>query len=176
PLRALIERGRALLLTGLIVVCLFPVTRGFAQEETDTAYFRNVSAKLILECFKQAREAVLLQDAVLCWPSGTGRAYLDRKTPQPETEDVETICKNARAAPGADRRVLDRRVINDVISLAKNAVIDTRGIRIIGGIYCSTIDLTGIDIPYSLVLDRSIVWGGNIETRNFRTGGDFSVD
>src|SRR3954467_11588652 len=97
PLRALIERGRALLLTGLIEVCLFPVTRGFAQEETDTAYFRNVSAKLILECFKQAREAVLLQDAVLCWPSGTGRAYLDRKTPQPETEDVEKCEGRARS-------------------------------------------------------------------------------
>ena len=53
--------------------------------------------------------------------------------------------------------------------------INSIGIRIIGGIYCDGVDLSGMDIPYSLILDRSI-FRGRVNVRNFRTKGDLSVN
>jgi len=53
--------------------------------------------------------------------------------------------------------------------------IDPTGVRIIGGVYCDQVDLAGLDLKYSLILDRAVFRNG-IAARNLRVSGDFSID
>jgi hypothetical protein len=76
-----------------------------------------------------------------------------------------------------------RRLPADVIkriAANKDAQIAPSGIRIIGAVFCGTphggaLDLAGLDLPYSLVIDRSVV-NGYIDARNLRIKGDFSFE
>ena len=134
-------------------------------------------------------EAVLVPDGagVVCAKPSKGGDYLDgavapqskeKRYLHPHMIDSETVCAQERSAPGADKRVLDRGFIKDLVRESiekKEKKIDPIGIRILGGIYCDGLDLVGLDIPYSLVLDRSI-FRGRVDIRNFRTKGDLSVD
>jgi hypothetical protein len=49
------------------------------------------------------------------------------------------------------------------------------GIRIFGAIFCERVKLVGLELPFSLVLDKSVFAKG-IEIRNVRVKGDVSFD
>ena len=146
----------------------------------------NQTAEAIVRCLKQSKEAVLFpDDGVNCVDKrGADEALATRKADLPQMIDVRAICEREQIAPGKDKRVLDRMIIKSVAQVAANETIDRSGIRVIGAIFCNGLELTGIDLPYSLVLDRSVIWSGkypntlfgNIEARNMRIAGDFSVD
>src|SRR5262249_13840019 len=71
-------------------------------------------------------------------------------------------------------RVLGSRIIKELFRKSR-AAIDSIGIRIIGGIYCDGVDLNGLDLPFSLILDQSIFMG-RVNIRNFHTRGDLALD
>jgi hypothetical protein len=75
---------------------------------------------------------------------------------------------------GDDKRLLDPGIVKDLIRQAQGKI-DPRGIRLIGGVFCEGVDLTGLDIPFSLVFDRSI-FVHDVDVRNFHTKGDLSLD
>jgi hypothetical protein len=124
----------------------------------------------ILSCLETGQEAVLLQrEPVQCAAFGDGVKLLEQKSPgAPKNVNVASACEDP-----ADLRRLSG---NAVKHLAKQLNrIDSIGIRVIGAIFCRNLDLVGLDIPYSLVLDKSVFAGG-ILARSFRTHGDLSFD
>jgi hypothetical protein len=124
----------------------------------------------ILSCLETGQEAVLLQsEPVQCAAFGKGVRLLERKSPDAlKNTNIDRICNDP-----ADLRRLPG---NAVKLLAKQSNrIDSTGIRVIGGIFCENLDLIGLDIPYSLVLDKSVFFDG-VLARSFRTHGDLSFD
>ncbi|MGD9542146.1 MAG: hypothetical protein AB7V61_14600, partial [Methylocystis sp.] len=139
---------------------------------------RGDTTSRIAACLMVGMEAVLIPDlkGVLCAPPKKGRLVLDqtietgaRRYPFVNTIDADEICARRR-----DARVLDRRIVKKIVQ-EKLSKIDPTGIRIIGGIYCDGVDLVGLDLPVSLVLDGSIFLNG-IDIRNFRSRGDLAFD
>jgi hypothetical protein len=120
----------------------------------------------ILQCVSVAQEAVLLPDSVACAPYGHGGGKVPPDTPL--NLDFAGVCNDKddwRALPG-----------NTIKLLAKQPNrIDPQGIRLLGAVFCDSVDLIGLELPYSLVLDRSVFSGG-ILGRSFRTHGDLSLD
>lgn len=83
-------------------------------------------------------------------------------------DEIDKICRDN------DRRALSGDLIKRIVALAKDSI-GPMGIRIIGGVYCNQLDLAGLDLPYSLILDRAVFTNG-IAARNLRVKGDFSFD
>jgi hypothetical protein len=81
-------------------------------------------------------------------------------------EDVEKICNDPN-----DQRRLSSNAIKKIAAQK----IDPLGIRIVGAIFCESVDLAGLDLQYSVVMDFSFLRKG-IEARNFRTRGDLIFD
>jgi hypothetical protein len=132
-------------------------------------------------CLSAGMEAVMVPQSagVFCTRAGMGEKFLDRKQKEkdsgyqhPHQIDAETICRE-KSRPAADRRILDRHFIKELAREADS--IDPRGIRVIGGIFCDGLDLIGLTIPFSIVLDQSIFLKG-VDLRNFHTSGDFAAD
>jgi hypothetical protein len=78
-----------------------------------------------------------------------------------------------------DPRRLPANVIKRIVA-NKEAQIAPSGIRIIGAVFCGSphgaaLDLAGLDLAYSLVIDRSVV-NGYLDARNLRIKGDLSFD
>lgn len=143
----------------------------------------NSAPSKITACLKIGMEAVLIPEwaGVVCATPMKGGDFLDgneaapgksKQYAHPHKVNVREICEAQ-----TDRRILGRDIIKKLVRQAAQEI-DPAGMRIIGGIFCSGLDLNGVDIPYSLVLDRSIVTGtdGQIDIRNFRTRGDLSLD
>jgi hypothetical protein len=141
----------------------------------------SVSSKIVA-CLKVGMEAVLVPEwpSVVCATPMKGGEFLDgheastenkNQYAHPHKVDVRKVCEEHH-----DQRILGKDIIKKLVrQLAQD--IDPIGMRIIGGIFCFGLDLSGLDIPYSLVLDRSIVGeGGQVDLRNFRTRGDLSMD
>jgi hypothetical protein len=124
----------------------------------------------ILHCLETGQEAVLLQrEPVQCAAFGTGTRLLEQKSPgAPRNVNVASACDDP-----ADLRRLPGNAIK--LLAKQSSRIDPIGIRVIGAIFCQTLDLIGLDIPYSLVLDKSVSADG-IMARSFRTHGDLSFD
>ena len=71
-----------------------------------------------------------------------------------------------------------RRLTAETIkTIAKNTdkKIGPHGIRILRAIFCEKVDLVGLELPFSLVLDKSVFTEG-IEIRNIKMRGDLSFD
>jgi hypothetical protein len=83
--------------------------------------------------------------------------------------DVTAICGD-----NANPRRLSADLIKRLAAQKPRAIAPT-GIRILGGVFCEGLDLVGLDIPYSLVLDYS-TFRGTFNARNFRTKNDLSID
>ncbi len=144
----------------------------------------------MLVCLARGLEAVLVAEfnGVVCASASRGRSFLesttvDTKTRRyPDSRQIrpEEVCTHA---PTSDRRIVSRTFVKDLMRDAKEKI-DPKGVRIIGGVYCDGIDLSGLDLPYSLALDKSIFTCTHstecrrvpIEIRNFRTKGDLSLD
>jgi len=131
----------------------------------------------IVSCLSVGMEAVLIPDrmGVVCTRPFLGEPFLEKEVryAPPNMIDSKSIC-DQQNTPSADKRILDLRFIKELLRKSQSAI-DSTGIRIIGGIYCDGVDLSGLDIPFSLILDRS-VFMGRVNVRNFRSKGDFSID
>jgi hypothetical protein len=73
-----------------------------------------------------------------------------------------------------DPRALRGDIVKRIVDQA-GSTIGPMGIRIIGGVYCDRLDLAGLDLQYSLILDSALFTSG-ILARNLRVKGDFSID
>lgn len=122
----------------------------------------------IVACLAKGEEAVLLKTrSVGCAPFGKG---VDRVTASEGSEpiNIADVCNDP-----ADQRRLSGNAIK-LIAKQKERINPT-GIRLIGGVYCKQLDLIGLELPFSLVLDKSAFKQG-VQGRSFRTQGDLSFD
>lgn len=148
----------------------------------------------ILACLSVGMEAVMIPEApgVVCVPPKVGGKFLDEKEAGPKRSDkkpqmyahphkleFEKSCAKSVDPIVVDPRVLERDFIKRLVRQTENTKsdkkIDPNGIRIIGGIFCDGLDLVGLDLPFSVVLDRSI-FISQVDVRNFRTKGDLAFD
>jgi hypothetical protein len=152
----------------ILILQLFPA---FAQTSAQKAELATKVIDQIIGCVRNAKEAVLLpRDDVQCLDYQTGAKFLGEKTEDmPLKIDVPNICKDPE-----DRRTLPGSAIK-TIARRQPSTVDPMGIRIIGAIFCDPLDLIGLELPYSLVVDKSIFAQG-IQARTFRTHGDLSLD
>ena len=146
----------------------------------------------VLACLSRGLEAVMVPDydGVLCAAVSRGRFFLDAAAQKrvgsapylpAESIKLDELCATDRPSP--DKRLIPRSLIKDLVR--KSGVeIDPRGVRIIGGVYCEGLELSGVDMPFSLALDKSVFTCTSstecrrspIDIRNFRTKGDLSLD
>jgi hypothetical protein len=139
---------------------------------TEPSDIKKVVIDQILACLVKAQEAVLLEDKVECARYLDGKNVLAEKSPtMPLTIDHASVCKNRLR----DWRVLRGDTIKVLARQASVTPIDSKGIRIFGAVFCEALDLVGLELSYSLVLEKSIFVDG-IEGRSFRTRGDLSLD
>jgi hypothetical protein len=135
----------------------------------------------IIACLSQGSE-VVMAPALACVPRQDGPGNGDKiakqaHMPLGERErdgDWDKVC-----ADSSDPRRLPSDAIKR-IAAHKAAQVAPSGIRIIGAVFCgapdsAALDLAGLDLPYSLVIDRSVV-NGHLDARNLRIKGDFSFD
>lgn len=138
------------------------------------------SASRIAACLKAGMEAVLVpyDKSILCAEPKKGEAILDLRSDPPESSPkfpfANVVNAQELCAQRSDPRLLNRRIVKQILQKHRSEI-DPTGIRILGGIYCDGVDLTGLELPFSLVLDRSIFLK-NVEIRNFRSKGDLAFD
>jgi hypothetical protein len=126
--------------------------------------------KRIVECATAGQEAVLLTQGVECKDYRQGEKFVPPDMPM--KLNAEEICEESADRP-KDWRKLSEKAIKKIVGLTES--VDPRGIRIFGGIFCKRLDLAGLNLAYSLVIDRSLFKDG-FEARNFHTQGDLSFD
>jgi hypothetical protein len=121
----------------------------------------------ILSCLNSGQEAVLLLNSFECVPPRQGSRLLKESSPDEQAcADKENASKDRRRLPGdAIKR----------IATQKDVPLPPTGIRIIGAIFCDQVDLVGLDLASSLVIDESLFAKG-VLARNFHTRGDLSFD
>src|SRR5260370_5339329 len=142
-----------------------------AQSAEVNSQVSNDSLDKIAGCLSEGEEAVLLQGDIICKPYREGSGYLKGENLQtPFDVELTKVCKDP-----ADRRRLNADAMKKIALKHDARAIAPSGIRIIGAIFCDQLDLVGLELRYSLVLDRSLFKSG-INARNFRTNGDFSID
>ena len=88
----------------------------------------------------------------------------------PYKQDGDKVCSD----PQYEKQILNGNIIKRFVNEAKKKV-GAAGIRIIGAIFCEELDLAGLELQYSLVIDRSVFKDG-IDARNLRVMGDLSLD
>lgn len=181
------SRIRRLIATALLVISVSPAAADpFRATVPDPAHEPAPAAvpaaaddntfALIAECLKRGGEVSLRSaDAPLCHAYGEGIRLLERNAQLAGPSiNYDDICNTATDDLVKDRRILPGRTIKRLAALGRDAI-DPSGVRIIGAIFCEKIDLIGLDIPYPLVLDRSI-FVKDVEIRNFRSQGDVSLE
>jgi len=168
---------RAQATTAYVVAFLLQLTVAWATlDAPPTISEADPVIKRIVECVQAGREALLLAaDLPECKDYRAGKNFLPSEMP---TElNVEETCPDPKDKPAheeaKDSRKLSGDAIKRIVSLTKS--VDPRGIRIFGAIFCEELDLTGLDLSYTLVIDRSLFNNG-FEARNFHTQGDLSFD
>jgi hypothetical protein len=124
----------------------------------------------MVACLSRGQEIVMAPKPE-CKPYGEGNktAEKDKMPFGARDGNWEQICQ------GKDE---PRRLPSDTIkriAAQKDTAIAPSGIRIIGAVFCSGIDLVGLDLPYSIVIDHSAVVG-DIDGRNLRVKGDLSFE
>jgi hypothetical protein len=129
-------------------------------------------AKEIIECLAKGGEFLIdpkdLAKPCIPWSQNPAPALNPDLPFNLDHDELDKICR------GNDRRSLPPDIIKKIVAHA-SGLIGPTGIRIIGGVYCNQLDLAGLDLPYSLVLDKAIFRNG-IAARNLRVKGDFSLD
>jgi hypothetical protein len=168
---------------GLRAACLsftlaLQITSAFAAGELPTLGSEQARSDAdavasIIHCITQGEEAVLLREGVKCAEYRKGADLLDEKSrDMPLKIDPAQIC-SVKDNP-IDTRRLSGDAIRRIISQTKSSA-DPRGVRIIGAAFCEKVDLTGLNLNHSLVVDRSLFSEG-LEVRNFHTLADLSFD
>jgi hypothetical protein len=125
----------------------------------------------IADCAHQGLEIVMLMTGPDC--------VARTKGPKKKTSDVPfgIADLDARCKDDNERRKLGPEIIKQVVRYAdeQKQPIAPSGIRIIGAIFCDRLDLEGLDLPYSLVLDHS-AFAAHLSGRNLKIRSDFSLD
>jgi hypothetical protein len=131
----------------------------------------DATFQVMVGCLARGQEIVMVAPRPECRSYGEGAAIAEAsRIPFGAREgDWDRICQAnddpRRLAPDAIKRVATQ----------KDIAIAPTGIRIIGAVFCRGVDLVGLDLPYSIVIDHSVV-EGNIDARNLRVKGDFSFE
>jgi hypothetical protein len=165
--------ARAILLPAALL--LLSIGEPQAQNETGSAALipadrfelPDPAFRAIAQCLSAGNEIVLAPE-LHCVPYEAGHKELEGQDIQLKT-DVEPICRDAHHPRRLPANVVKR------LAAQKETPIAPSGIRILGAVFCEDLDLVGLDIPYSLVLDSSI-FARSIDSRNFRTKNDLSFD
>ncbi|MDC7785582.1 hypothetical protein PQJ75_15900 [Rhodoplanes sp. TEM] len=154
-------------LAGMIVAAaaLLPAGQGRAQHGAPAEGVKP-DLKAIADCLAAGREIVMTPQPD-CVDRQAGDETAEKAGMPLGERDWVRACSN-----GGDPRRLPRDTVK---RLAREADIAPSGIRIVGALFCDGIDLAGVDLPYSLVLDRSVVMGV-VDARNLRLKGDFSIE
>jgi hypothetical protein len=128
----------------------------------------------ISNCLADDEEAVLFTDHVDCVPYREAAKYLENDQ-APFDFNSERDCPRESST---NRPFNGRHLTGDAIkklALRAQGKVGPHGVRIFRAIFCEKVDLVGLDLPFSLVLDKS-VFNDGIEIRNLRINGDLSVD
>ena len=110
----------------------------------------------------------MAKTTISCVQYRDGSKYLDPDAPW--NLDMDAICVD----DSTDWRRLDGDIVKKLVA-NKEKPIAPSGIRILGAVFCEMLDLVGLDLPHSLVIDRSVFKEG-IEARNLKIRGDISID
>jgi hypothetical protein len=155
-----------------ILISVLQFGSAFAAEQADDPEKEVIEH--IGRCLTDGKEAVLLATAVKCKDYGTGIKLLHQEDPNmPFGYGADELCANADTT-ARDWRKLSGKAIKHIYATQK-APLGTTGIRIVGAVFCDTVDLVGLDLPYSVVIDGSFLRQG-LDARNFRVRGDLSFD
>jgi hypothetical protein len=128
----------------------------------------------ITQCLQDGLEAFMTAQGPECVKRNTGNKTA-RATGMPfGVENPAVVCDNEE---NPDQRRLSGDTVIRVLQLATKLArpIAPSGIRIVGAIFCGELDLTGLDLPYSLILDNS-AFAGLVMVRNVKIRGDLSFD
>jgi len=115
----------------------------------------NSAPSKIIACLKVGMEAVLIAEApgVVCATHRKGGDFLDRNEAATEKRSQFAHPHKIDAVKTCDEYTDLRILENDIVKvLMRQAAqdINPTGIRIIGAIFCSGLDLNGLNLPYSL--------------------------
>ena len=128
----------------------------------------------ISKCLRKDKEAVLLPNGVQCKDYRQGADFLNITAPNaPFDFDANRDCPTNLPRPPNPRR-LSGDAIQQLMNELKSNV-PSFGIRILGAIFCTRLTLVGLDLPFSLVLDKSVFADG-VEFQNLHIKGDLSFD
>jgi hypothetical protein len=154
---------------------IFDLSLAAAQPTSQSGGLGKKIVDGIVDCLSHGGDAVLLRRGVQCEPYLEGASYLENnpsegKLRENRTKEIITAACNDLK----DARRLPAEIIKTLAKQTPSRV-DPKGIRILGALFCDGLDLVGLDLVYSVVLDKSI-FRGEIDARNFHTRGDFSLD
>jgi hypothetical protein len=160
---------------GIVATLAITLTETRAADPNFSAVTTEAAAIAAIEkCLLQGMEVVMLPVGVKCEPYRSGTPFLAKEEPNaPFNFDSERDC--SKTALGSFNA---RRLSGDTIRrLAGDLKLNTGspGIRVLGAIFCEKVTLVGLELPFSLVLDKSAFARG-IEVRNVQIKGDFSLD
>src|SRR4051812_30264550 len=153
---------RPLAVLALVAISLIP-----AAAEDDAG--PHPDYQKIKECIGTGGEVVLSLDSVGCTAYGSGKFHVPANAAY--TIAAAEVCANPQ-----DRRQLPADIIKRLAEKTdgKDAY-KPSGIRILGAVFCTQLDLVGLDLSSGLTLDRALFAKG-INARWFRTRGDLSLD
>ena len=127
----------------------------------------------IVACLHEGREIFMSREqGAMCVLRGQGGRRAQESGMPYAIGDIATAC-----ADETDQRRLYGDTVKRVLRTAaqKSQAIAPTGIRIIGALFCTEVDIVGVDLPHSLVLDYTASQG-RIFGRNIQIRGDLSID
>jgi hypothetical protein len=160
----------------LVLGVVLQLDQAIAQEQPAATVSKpdKDAVERIYDCLVAGKEAVLLPGGIECKGYRQGGKFLQNAQPDmPLKIDLAKVCAGSEEG-SQDWRKLPGNAIKKLVAHEKPAI-DPLGIRVLGAIFCDELDLIGLDLPYSLVIDRSIFMKG-FEARNFHTRADVSFD
>ena len=171
-------RGLSSARCGSFIASIFLLIASALAANADTAPTEQFSTpdatfQYIATCLSLGKEVVMAPKMdCLAFQTG-GKALEDADIPVKGT-DVAAICRDMQ-----NPRRLSADVIKRLAAQREHPIAPS-GIRILAGVFCDGLDLVGLDIQYSLILDYSVFMPDkssvSINARNFRTNGDFSFE
>lgn len=123
----------------------------------------------IAKCLHDGKEVVMVPKPEDRCVERSAGAPIARAAGMPFEVDVAAVCGNQN-----DPRALSGDVIKRLARQADQPIAPS-GIRISGAVFCGEVDLVGLELNYSLVLDYS-VFNKRVFARNVRIHGDLSIE
>jgi hypothetical protein len=167
--RSAVELALALALASTLDIDSAPATQPVAIARTSNAVTDLAHCLAARADGGDGNEAVLLESGWVCAEHHTGSALVGGTI---AALDPAEFCSSRHAT---DPRRLPSETIKRIAEQKETPLAPT-GIRIIGAVFCrDEVNLSDLDLPYPLVLDRGLFRFG-IRAQNFRTRGNFSVE